>query len=115
MARRSPVTEGMLSILIITRTAHGGLRCDHPICECSQGSDNLEHRARRILSLRRTVVQRKMRISAQGSPRSGRGTGDEGVRIKSRLARQSENLAVTRVEGHDGAAVTFEEPLGELL
>src|SRR5262245_22003808 len=56
-----------------------------------------------------------MRIGAQRPPRSGRGTGDEGVRIKGRLARQSENLAVTRVEGHDGAAVTFQETLGELL
>src|SRR4030095_4039176 len=115
MARRSPVTEGMLSIIVIDSTAHRGMRCDHPIRECSQCSDNLKHRARRILSLRRPVVQRKMRIGAQGPPRSGRGTGDEGVRIKGRLARQSENLAVTRVEGHNGAAVIFEEALGELL
>src|SRR5215470_20126763 len=115
MAGRSPVTEGMLAIIVIARTAHGGMRCDHPIRECSQGSDNLKHRARRILSLRRPVVQRKMRIGAQGPPRSGRGTGDEGVRIKGRLARQSENLAVTWVEGHDGATMTFEEAFGELL
>src|SRR5262245_44422191 len=115
MAGRSPVTEGMLPILIIARTAHSGIWCDHPIRERGDGRDNLEHRARRILSLCRTVVQRKMRIGAQRPPRSGRGTGDEGVRIKGRLTRQSENLAVTRVEGHDGAAVTFEETLGELL
>src|SRR5262245_29701047 len=56
-----------------------------------------------------------MRIGTQRPPRSGRRTGDEGVRIKGRLARQSENLAVTRVEGHNGATVTFEKPLGELL
>src|SRR5262245_33037115 len=115
MARRFPVTEGMLPIVVIARTAHGGMRGDHPIRECSQGSDNLEHRARRILALRSPVVQRKVRIGAQGPPRSGRGTGDKGVRIKGRLARQSENLAITRVEGHDGAVVIFEEALGELL
>src|SRR5215475_754948 len=115
MAGRSPVTEGMLPKVIIARTAHGGMRCNHPIGECGQGRDNLEHRARRILALRRTVVQWKMWIGAQGPPRSGRGTGDKGVRIKGRLARQSENLAVTRVEGHDGAPEIFEEALGELL
>src|ERR1043165_9707542 len=115
MAGRSPVMEGMLPILIIARTAHGSIRCDHPIREGGQGSDNLEHRARWILSLRRTVVQRKTWIGAQRPPRGGRGTGDEGVRIKRRLARQSEDLAVTRVEGDDGTAVPFEETLGKLL
>src|SRR5712691_2589153 len=115
MAGRSPVTEGMLPIIIIARTAYSGLRCDHPIRECGQGRDNLEHRARWILSLRRTIVQRKMRIGAQRSPRGGRGTRDEGDWIKGRLARQSENLAVTRVGGHYWAAVPFEETRGELL
>src|SRR5262249_44107063 len=115
MAGRSPVTEGMFPIVIIARTAHSSMWCNHPIREGSQGRDNLEHRARRILSLRGTVVQRKMRIGAHCAPCGGRGTGDKGVRIKGRLARQSENLAVTRVEGHDGTAVTFEETLGELL
>src|SRR6266699_4509247 len=115
MAGRSPITEGMLPIIIIARTAHSGRWCDHPIRESRQSRDNLEHRARRILSLRRTVVQRKMRIGAQRPPCSGRGTRDEGVRIKGRLARQSATLAATRVQGHDGTAVTFEETLGELL
>src|SRR5512145_3308919 len=101
MAGRSPVTEGMFPINIMARAAHGGMRCDHPIRECGQGRDNLEHRARRILALRSPVMQRKMRVSAQGAPRGGRRTGHEGVRIKGRLARQSENLAVTWVEGHD--------------
>src|SRR5262245_24905233 len=102
----------MLPILVIARTAHGSMRCDQAIGKCPQGRDNLEHRARRILSLRRTVVQRKMRVGAQRPPRGGRGTGDEGVRIKGRLARESENLAITWVEGHNGAAVTVEETLG---
>src|SRR5215510_9103374 len=111
MAGRSPVTESMLPKVVIARAAHGGMWCDNAICKCTKGRDNLEHRAWRILSLRRPVVQRKMRIGAQGSPRSGRGTGDKRIRIKGRLACQSENLAVTRVEGDDGAAVPFEEAL----
>src|ERR671933_595463 len=109
MARRSPVMKAPPAVVVIAGTAHRGIRCDYSVREGAQGRDNLEHRARRILALRRTVVQRKVRIGAQGSPRGERGAGDEGVRIKRRLARQSENLAVTRVEGHDGAAVTFEE------
>src|SRR4030095_11493173 len=115
MAGRSPVAEGVLPKVVIARTAHGSMRCDNTICECTKSRDNLEHRARRILALRSPVVQREVRISAQGPPRSRRGTGDEGVRIKGRLARQSENLTITRVEGHDGATMTFEEAFGELL
>src|SRR5262245_49011581 len=115
MAGRSPVTEGMLPKVVIARTAHSGMRCDNAIRKCTEGSNNLEYGARRILALCGTVMQRKMRIGAQGPPCRGRGTGDEGVRIKGRLARQSENLAVTRVEGHNGATMIFEEALGELL
>src|SRR5262245_12213599 len=106
MAGWSPVPEGMLSVVVIARTAHGGVRRDHPVRERSQGRDNLEYGAGRILPLRSTVVQRKMRVSAQDSPCGSRGTGNKGVRIKGRLAGQSKDLAITRVEGHNGAAMT---------
>src|SRR5215813_11430392 len=115
MARQSPVMKATPTVVVIARTAHRGRRCNHFIRECGQDRDNLEHRTKRILSLRRTVVQRKMRIGAQRPPRSERGTKNKRVRIKGRLARQSENLAITQVEDHDGATVTFEKTLSKLL
>ena len=69
MAGRFPVTEGMLAIVVRASTAHGGVRRHHSIREGGQGRDDFEHRARRILPLRGTVMQRKMRVGAQGPPR----------------------------------------------
>src|SRR5262245_10611038 len=60
-------------------------------------------------------MQRKMRVSAQRPPRGRGEPRDKGVRIKRRLTRQGENLAVTRIEGDNGTAVLFEELLGQLL
>src|SRR5882672_8711351 len=115
MAGRFPVTERMLSVVVVAWTAHGGMRRDDPIRERGQGCDDLEHRAGRILSLRGTVVQREMWVGAQGAPRGWGGAWHKRVRIKRWLTRQRENLAVTRVKGHNGAPMTFKETLSELL
>src|SRR5215510_7401003 len=115
MARRSPVMKSTPTVVIMPRTAHRGLRRDHALRECRQSSDNLEHGTRRILPLRGAVMQRKMRVSTQRPPRRSGEPRDEGVRIKGRLTRQGENLAVTWVEGDNRAAVLFEDLLGQLL
>src|SRR5215471_9252797 len=105
MARQSPVLKGTPAIVIISRTAHSSLRRDHALSERRQGGDHLEHGPRRILPLRGAVLQRRMRVSAQGPPHGRSEPGDEHVRIKGWFTRQSENLAVTRVKGDDRAAV----------
>ena len=51
------------------RAAHAGLLRDHALRQCRQRGDDLEHRARWILPLRGTVMQRQMRVGAQGPPR----------------------------------------------
>src|SRR5262249_58861354 len=93
-------------------TAHRALRCDHALSERRQRGDDLEHGTRRILPLRGAVVQRMMRISAQGPPHRRGEPRDEGIRVKGRLTRQGENLAVPRVEGDYRATGLFENLLG---
>src|SRR5262245_44247727 len=115
MARQSPIMKGTPTIVIIPGTAHGGLRRDHTLSERRQGGDDLEHGPRRILPLRGAVLQRRMRVSAQRPPHGRSEPGDECIRIKRRLTRQGENLAVTQVKGDDRAAVLYEELLGQLL
>src|SRR6266446_3891852 len=98
MAGRLPVTEGMFAIVVRASTAYGGVRRYHPIGEGGQRGDDFEHGARRILPLRGTVMQRKMRVGAQRPPRGQGRPGDKGIWIKGRLACQCENLAITWVE-----------------
>ena len=64
MAGRSPVTEGMLPIIIIARTAHRGRWCDHPIRESRQGRYTVRVRAGHTIRPANLVVGRK-RPSAQ--------------------------------------------------
>src|SRR4030042_3455732 len=115
MTFRSPTAEVPISIGVDPSAGHLGIGSDGPRFETSDGSNDFEDRARRILALNPFILEWRKRILHERFPLFRGDVSRKDVRIKRGLAHHRQNPTAFRIHGDKGSRLFLQSLLRNLL